>query len=106
MEQTQSDRMSDDVLERSVRALDKLEVLAGRIEDRKFSQADVQAISALNTLILCTTRVARNIALSQRIANVELENEKLRKDIETLAQKFHDEMLRREEHGKLPDSKY
>lgn len=100
------DEIGIDVVARSVKALDRMEAEIERLLEHGLDADSMDRIKALNALILSTTRVTRNVALAQRVAKVELENRKLRTEVETLAKKLHEEVVRRAEHAALPDSRY
>lgn len=100
------DLIGTDVVKRSLKALDVLEGLVARLVDGEMTAHTMDQIKAVNALILSTTRVTRNVALAQRVHKVELENKKLRNEVETLAKKLHDEVVRRAHHDKLPESSY
>ena len=100
------DEIGHDVVARSLKALDVLEGLVERLVAGKQDAHSMDQIKAVNALILSTTRVTRNVVLAQRVHKVELENKKLRNEVETLAKKLHDEVVRREQHASLPKSAY
>lgn len=99
-------QIGDDVVARSVKALDRMEAEIDTLLTKGVDDHSMERIKALNALILSTTRVTRNVALAQRVAKVELENRKLRNEVETLAKKLHDEVVRRAHHETLPQSDY
>ena len=105
---TEPDQIGDDVVARSLKALNSLEGLVHQLVEGALDgdERAMDRIKAVNALILSTTRVTRNVALAQRVAKVELENRKLRNEVDTLAKKLHAEVVRRSQHGSLPTSKY
>lgn len=100
------DEIGVDVVARSVKALDRMEAEIETLLTKGLDDHSMERIKALNALILSTTRVTRNVALAQRVAKVELENRKLRNEVETLAKKLHEEVVRRAQHEELPKSDY
>ena len=100
------DEIGVDVVARSVKALDRMESEIETLLTKGLDTHSMERIKALNALILSTTCVTRNVALAQRVAKVELENRKLRNEVETLAKKLHEEVVRRAEHATLPESQY
>ena len=105
---TEPDQIGDDVVVRSLSALATLEKLVEQLVEGAVDsdRLAMNRVKAVNALILSTTRVTRNVALVQRVAKVELENRKLRNEVETLAKKLHEEVVRRHSHETLPESKY
>lgn len=100
------DEIGQDVVVRSLKALDRMEAEIDHILKKGLDDHSMERIKALNALILSTTRVTRNLALAQRVHKVELENKKLRNEVETLAKKLHDEVVRRDKYANLPKSQY
>ena len=100
------DLIGTDVVKRSLKALDTLEELVEGLVKGPMTPHAMDQIKAVNALILSTTRVTRNVVLAQRVQKVELENKKLRSEVDTLAKKLHDEVVRRAQYDQLPESSY